>query len=62
MKEWLCFIAPGGRELCAYTAKDTFPGEMQETRGLLATENGLRPEEITVKLERRSDSGKEIER
>lgn len=60
MKEWLCFIGPDGRELCSYTVKDTFPGEMQATKELLAAENDLRSEEIVVKLERRRDSGKEI--
>ena len=43
-----------------YTVNGTFRGEMEATKALLAAENGIQPEEITVKMERRSDSGKEI--
>ena len=60
MDLWISFFHPNGKELASYTVNGTFLGEMQATKELLAAENGIQPEEITVKLERRSDSGKEI--
>ena len=48
MKLWLVFYLRG-KELCRYTVSGTFAGEMQETRCLLAYENGVSLDEITVK-------------
>lgn len=53
MELWLMFLHPNGKELAAYTVNGTFRGEMQATKELLAAENGLQPEEITVKCGRK---------
>lgn len=42
-----------GRELCAYTIRGTFPGEEEATAGQLAFENGLKPDQIEITIERR---------
>lgn len=40
-----------GKLLCAYTLKDTFPGEEAETLALLAYEHNCKVEDITVAIE-----------
>ena len=55
MDEWIAFYNPEGRLLTAYTKRDTFPGEYQNTLDLLAAEHGLRPEDITVKTVKGSE-------
>lgn len=39
-----------GKFLCHYTLKGTFDGEEEETKNLLAYDNGIEPNEIVVKL------------
>ena len=50
-KQWINFYAPDGRYLAGYTAAETFVGEMENTKELLASENGIDPGDIEVKLE-----------
>ena len=52
MKEyrWVVFSIRG-RELCRYSIKGTFTGEMEATVELLAYENGIEADEIEIKLE-----------
>lgn len=38
-----------GKELAAYTEAGTFAGEREDTVNLLTFENGISPEEITIK-------------
>ena len=45
---WVVFEGPDGKELAAYTAAHTFPGEAADTVAILANENGLEPEEIKI--------------
>lgn len=53
-KQWfVVFKTETGKELAAYTAAHTFPGEAENTRALLAYENGLQPEEIIISMEER---------
>lgn len=40
-----------GKLLCAYTLKDTFPGEEADTLALLAYEHNCEVEDITVTIE-----------
>ena len=48
MKEpWIVFYGPDGKELCSYTVRGTFPGELQDTISHLAFEHGLSPGEIS---------------
>ena len=51
MKElWLVFTDINtGKELCAYTLRGTFTGEMQATKEALALENHISIDEIEVK-------------
>lgn len=42
-----------GKELCAYTMKETFEGEEKATKELLAYENGIDIDDIEVKIEKR---------
>ena len=58
MEHWLNFYAPGGKFLGGYTLQGTFAGEMQATAELLAAENGIRPENITIKVENRKGRDK----
>lgn len=58
MKKWVVFYTPDGRELLAYTLEGTFEGELEATKNQLAHENGIRPEDITVKLEEDADRKK----
>lgn len=51
-QNWLVFYC-GGEEVFAYTVSGTFPGEMEETRGLLAYELGVDPDDITFRVEER---------
>lgn len=54
MKEpWIVFFGPDGKELCRYTARGSFAGELRETIALLAYEHGLTPEEISFAEVRR---------
>ncbi|MBR3587227.1 MAG: hypothetical protein IKO00_14495 [Oscillospiraceae bacterium] len=54
MKEtWIVFYGPDGKELCRYTARGSFAGELWETIALLAYEHGLTPEEISFAEVRR---------
>lgn len=49
MREWIVFYDSYGKELAAYTKVETFEGERKATAELLAFENGIQPEEITIK-------------
>lgn len=49
MSKWIVFYDSNGKELAAYTKAETFEGERKATAELLAFENGIQPEEITVK-------------
>lgn len=54
MEKWKVFRDKDtGRELCAYTIRGTFPGEEAATIELLAAENGILPQQITVSIESR---------
>ena len=56
MEKWKVFRDKDtGRELCAYTIRGTFPGEEDATRELLAAEEGINPDRITVSIERRKE-------
>lgn len=50
-EQWVCFYHPDGRLLCAYTVTGTFAFEAQNTKELLAAENGIKPYEIKVRLQ-----------
>lgn len=51
MKEtWIVFYN-NGTEIGAYTQRGTFAGEMEDTILLLATANGISPENIDVVAE-----------
>ena len=51
---WLVFRdKETGRELCAYTVRGSFPGEARATAEILAEENGLTPDQISISTERR---------
>lgn len=52
-KQWFIVFRLNGKELIAYTAAHTFTGEAESTRALLAYENGVQPEEITISKEYR---------
>lgn len=43
---WIKFYHPDGRDLGGYTLLGTFAGELQNTKELLAAENGIKPEDI----------------
>lgn len=59
MEKWKVFKDKDtGRELCAYTIRGTFPGEEDATRELLAAEEGINPDRITVSIERRKEGRK----
>ena len=47
---WIVFRI-GDKVLCKYSVKGTFLGEMAATLELLAFEQGVNPEDITIKLE-----------
>ncbi len=54
MEKWIVFKdTQTGRELCAYTIRGTFPGELEATRELLAHENGLQVDQISATIESR---------
>lgn len=55
LEQWLVF-RHDGKELCAFTLRGTSPGEREETVKLLAHENGIPAEEITVSIEPRQKS------
>ena len=48
LEPWIVFMLDG-KEICAYSAKETFAGELEETVGLLAFEYGCSKEDIKVK-------------
>ena len=50
---WIKFYPPDGRDLGGYALLGTFAGELQNTKELLAAENGIKPEDIEVRLEER---------
>lgn len=50
---WIKFYHPDSRDLGGYTLLGTFAGELQNTKELLAAENGIKPEDIEVRLEER---------
>ena len=53
-EEWIIFTDQNtGRELCAYTTRGTFPGELEATRELTAHENGIPAEQISTRKEMR---------
>ena len=54
MEQWAVFRdKETGQELGAYTIRGTFAGEAKATAELLAAENGITPEQITVTIENR---------
>lgn len=54
MEKWKVFRNKDtGRELCAYTIRGTFPGEEANTIEILAHEEGIAPDQITVTIENR---------
>lgn len=54
MKEpWIVFFGPDGKELCRYTVRGSFAGELRETIALLAYEHGLTSGEISFAEVRR---------
>lgn len=52
MENWFVFYH-GNKELCAYTVRGTFEGELESTKELLAYENGVHVNEISVAIEKR---------
>ena len=53
-EEWVVFTnKETGKELCSYTTRGTFPGELEATRAELAAENGLQEEQIETHIETR---------
>ena len=53
-KEWVVFTdKETGKELCNYTIRGTFPGELEATRAELAAEKGLQEEQIETHIETR---------
>ena len=49
MEEWIVFTL-NDKELIRITTKGCFPGEIQETKSLLAYENNCSVEDITIKI------------
>lgn len=47
---WIVFKV-GDKELCRYSIKGTFMGELKATLELLAFENDINIDEIVIKLE-----------
>ena len=54
MKKWLVFYHDA-KPILACTLNDTFDGEVEATRGLLAYEKGIPEDEITYRVEERKD-------
>ncbi|MDD3029865.1 MAG: hypothetical protein PHS57_06270 [Alphaproteobacteria bacterium] len=52
---WIVFTDKAGKELLSYTAKDTFPGEMEATKELLAYEHGINSSEISTAMKKTQD-------
>jgi hypothetical protein len=50
---WIVFKDKTRKELLSYTAKGTFPGEMEETKNMLAFEAGITPDDIIIELQER---------
>ena len=57
-EEWVCFYHPDGRFLGGYTVTGTFAGEAQATKELLAAENEIAPEDITMRLQNKPPNRK----
>lgn len=51
---YVVFYLLGWEELASYTLRGTFDGECMATREMLAYENGVRVDDITVKIEQRT--------
>jgi hypothetical protein len=49
-KDWLTFTL-NGKDLWSITLEGLFPGEIRETKALLAYENGCSPKEISLRQE-----------
>lgn len=61
-EQWLVFKSKlTGEELCAYTLRGTFEGELDATKKLLAGENGIPIEDISVSAEWRGHSKSKTE-
>ena len=52
MEQWI-ILYHGEKELAAYTLRGTFPGELRDTKELLAYEKGISPADISIKIETR---------
>lgn len=52
MEKWVVFYH-NRHEMAAYTLKGTFPGELEETKSLLAYEYGIEKEDIEIRIEER---------
>jgi hypothetical protein len=52
-EEWVVFRTKDGKELASYTVKGTFKGELESTIDLLASEHGIRREDICVTIEQK---------
>ena len=56
-QQWIVFYNKAtGEELCAYTVRGTFPGEMRSTIELLASEHGIEVEQVGIRCEERTDA------
>ena len=53
MKELYIVFFVNGKEKAAYTVRGTFHGELEDTKNLIAYENGMDPENVLVKIEQR---------
>ena len=53
MEYWVVFYDKNNRELCSYTIRGTFSGEVLSTIKMLAYENGLNENDISFRIEAR---------
>ncbi len=49
--KWVNFYGPDGKCLGGYTVKGTFPGELEATKEIIAAENDIKTDDITVRYE-----------
>lgn len=56
MTDWIVFRSKEGKELMAYTAAETFHGELKATLELLSSERGIPICDISVSVEKRKAS------
>ena len=49
VEPWVVFIL-GGREICAYTVRGTFAGELQATKEMIAYDKGVALSAIETKI------------